>query len=115
MKRALALGLLLGMMLGLCATLTLRSQSAHADAALGTALSATAIIEQGSWRRLPDAGFQYSVCGHAQDATGLNIYQFRPIDGGTQWTGPCDDDCEPGAWANAPATCVAQWKSNRGL
>lgn len=85
---------------------------AFADVALGTALTSTAVIDHGDWQRLPDAGFSYTVCGYALRADGAKIYTF-PTAGGEP-IGPCEN-CQPGTWASAPATCSAQWKTNRGL
>lgn len=85
---------------------------ALADVALGTVLTSSAVIDHGDWAILPDAGFQYTVCGFAKRADGAKIYTF-PTAGGEP-VGSCEI-CTPGSWASAPATCVAQWKTNRGL
>ena len=78
---------------------------AFADRVLGTATSASAQITNGTWSRLPDAGFIFTVCGTA-----------RLTDGGVATLPDSEcETCEPGAWNSAPATCVAQWKANRGL
>lgn len=86
--------------------------AAIADRVLGTASSANASITHGDWRVLPDAGFAYTVCGNTTAGT-ARVYSFPNTDGGAE-VGPCEI-CTPGSWASAPATCVAQWKANRGL
>lgn len=85
---------------------------AVADRVLGTASSAAAVITGGDWQRLPDAGFRYTVCGNTTVGA-AKVYNFTNPDGGAE-LGPCEV-CTPGGWNSAPATCVAQWKANRGL
>ncbi len=96
------------------AAILLAASLALADKVLGTATSTSAVITHGDWLRLADAGFRYTVCGHATVSGGAKVYHFPNPDAGTEWVGPCEP-CEPAAWNSAPATCSAQWKTNRGL
>lgn len=89
----------------------LLGEDAEADKALGTVASSSAVITNGEWERLSDAGFRFRVCGFAQLTDGGVVRSFPA---GQDEQGPCER-CEPGAWNSAPATCSAQWKSNRGL
>jgi len=71
----------------------------------GNVVTATARLTEGSWRALPDAGFRWSACGEARTADGG--YGTLPQ--------PCIVGCEPGAFNNAPAVCVAKWKAANGI
>lgn len=101
-KRALVVGLVLA------------TGVALADRVLGTILSTSATITHGDWTILPDAGFKYTVCGYATLANGTKLRTFPSLSVSGEEIPACEV-CTPGAWNSAPATCVAQWKTNRGL
>ena len=70
-----------------------------------TVVSAKSRVEELHATRMSDAGFRIVVCGKCMIADG----GYMPCD-----EGPCDA-CEVGASGAAMATCIAGWKTNRGL
>lgn len=79
---------------------------AQADKAMShTIQSSKSRVEELRAVRMPDAGFQVTVCGKCLIVDGGEV----PCD-----EGPCDV-CAVGGSGAAMSTCISGWKTNRGL
>lgn len=76
---------------------------ANADRTIVLSTSA-ARVSHGDFHRLEDAGWRFTVCAATTQTDGGTA---RPDE-------PCVK-CEPGAFSNAPAACLAAWKAANGL
>lgn len=102
MTGAIVAGLALGAVVG---AIVLSPEEANADRSLGTASAAGAKITRGRFHRLPDAGWFVEACGETT----------KVEDGGRiSLDVPCVQ-CEPGAFRDAPAACLAAFKTANGL